>query len=119
MTKEQLAPWIERLNAAEKKERKGIVADMCREHGLKTGDAWNLLKDAGFDSSAASDDTPPKAAEQKTPVTLRHKTEFPRYRCAGFVLSQKPEAYEVTGKQLAALKADPWVEIVGKDGEKE
>jgi hypothetical protein len=33
MTKEQLAPWIEKLNQAEKKERKGIVAELCREHG--------------------------------------------------------------------------------------
>ena len=116
MTKEQLAPWIEKLNQAEKKERKGIVAEMCREHGLKTGDAWNLLRDAGFDSGAAADDTATGTAEKTTPVRLRHKTEYPRYRCAGLVLTSKPETYQVSASQQEKLKRDPWVEIVQPDG---
>jgi hypothetical protein len=113
MNKEQLAPWIEKLTRAEKKNRNGIVAEMCRENGLKTGDAWNLLKEAGFDPNAASDEAP-AAEEKKVPVVVRHKTEYPRYRCGGLVLTQKPETCEVTGKQLLMLKADPWVEIIEK-----
>jgi hypothetical protein len=111
MDKEQLAPWIEKLKAAEKKDRKDIVAEMCREHSLKTGDAWNLLKGAGFDSKAASDDTP-KAEEKKVSVVVRHKTEYPRYRRAGLIFSQKPETHEVTEAQLAILKKDTWVEVI-------
>jgi hypothetical protein len=113
MTKEQLAPWLEKLSQAEKKDRNGIVAEMCREHGLKIGDAWNLLKEAGFDPKAASEDKP-KAEEKKASVTLRHTTGYPHYRRAGILLSQKPKTYEVTEAQLAALKADSWVEIIEK-----
>jgi len=56
------------------------------------------------------------ASKKKVSVTLRHKTEYPRYRRAGLVLTQKPETYEVTEEQLAALKKDKWVEI-GKEGD--
>jgi len=52
------------------------------------------------------------ANEKKKPVTLRHKTEYPRYRCAGLVLTQKPETYQVTESQLERLKRDPWVEVI-------
>ena len=55
MTKEQLAPWIEKLARANPKDRVAIVGGMCKENGLKVGDAWRLLKEAGFDSKA----TPP------------------------------------------------------------
>jgi hypothetical protein len=113
MNKEQLAPWIEKLTQVEKKDWKSIVAEMCREHGLKTGDAWNLLKEAGFDPKPASDDTP-KVEEKKVSVMARHKTEYPRYRCAGLSLSQKTETYKITEAQLDALKKDPWVEIIEK-----
>ncbi|MDR1575716.1 MAG: hypothetical protein LBS37_06900 [Treponema sp.] len=76
MNKEQLAPWIEKLIQAEKKDRNGIVTEMCREHGLNIGDAWSLLKEAGFDPKAApgalnpqgSGDTPP-AADNTLPDT--------------------------------------------------
>lgn len=111
MTKEQLAPWLEKLNGAEKKDRKGIVVEMCRENSLKIDEAWNMLKDAGFNLKDAAEDKP-KVDELKVSVTLRHKTDYPKYRRAGFVLSQKPEIYEVTEAQLAALKADSWVEII-------
>jgi len=50
--------------------------------------------------------------EKKRPVVLRHKTEYPRYRCAGLVLTQKPETYQVTELQLLKLRIDPWVEVV-------
>jgi hypothetical protein len=55
MTKEQLTPWIEKLTKANPKDRTAIVGEMCKENGLKVGDAWRLLKEAGFDSKA----TPP------------------------------------------------------------
>jgi hypothetical protein len=53
MTKEQIAPWIERLARANPKDRTAIVGELCKENGLKVGDAWRLLKEAGFDSKAA------------------------------------------------------------------
>jgi hypothetical protein len=53
MNKEQLAPWIEKLTKANPKDRTAIVGEMCKENGLKVGDAWRLLKEAGFDSKAA------------------------------------------------------------------
>jgi hypothetical protein len=56
MNKEQLAPWIEKLTKANPKDRTAIVGEMCKENGLKVGDAWKLLKEAGFDSKA----TPPQ-----------------------------------------------------------
>jgi hypothetical protein len=52
MTKEQLAPWVEKLTRANPKDRTAIVGEMCKENGLKVGDAWRLLKEAGFDSKA-------------------------------------------------------------------
>jgi hypothetical protein len=48
MTKEQLVPWIEKLNAAEREGYDGIVAAMCAENGIKKREAWRLLKEAGF-----------------------------------------------------------------------
>jgi hypothetical protein len=111
MTKEQLAPWLEKLNQAEKKDRNGIVAEMCREHGLKIGDAWNLLKEAGFNPKAATEDKP-KAEEKKVLVTLWHTTTYPLYHRAGLLLSLKPKTYEVNEAQLAVLKKDQWVEII-------
>jgi len=60
------------------------------------------------------------ANEKKQPVVLRHKTEYPRYRCAGLALTQMPETYQVTESQLAKLRLDPWVEIIdGKEAKAE
>ena len=55
MNKEQLAPWIEKLTKAEPKDRNAVVGEMCKENKLKIGDAWKLLKEAGYDPKA----TPP------------------------------------------------------------
>ena len=136
MEKEKLAPWIERLNKAEKKDRETIAAEFAKENNLKIPDAWKLLKNAGFDPNAeppreplrgappAPDNggAPPanetQAGEKKQSVVLRHKTEYPKYRRAGLALTQKAETYEVTAEQLAALKKDSWV-VIGegkKDG---
>ena len=121
MDKEKIIQWVERMNAEPNgKKRNEIVADMCKEHGLKIGDAWKLLKEAGFGTTVGSTDTPPgnlkgnspdKPDEKKQPAILWHKTEYSRYRCAGLVLTQKPETYEVTEGQLEKLKRDCWVEI--------
>jgi hypothetical protein len=121
MDKEKLAPWIERLNKAQKNERNAIVEEMAKENGLKVKDAYKLLRDAGFDPDANAQNNQNANQQGKTqPVILRHKTEYPRYRRAGLVLTQKAQTYEVTEDQLAALQKDPWV-VVGdekKDGEK-
>jgi hypothetical protein len=53
----------------------------------------------------------PVETEVKKTVSLRHKTPYRVYRRAGLVLTQTPKEYEVTETQLAALKADTWVEV--------
>ena len=55
-------------------------------------------------------------AEKTEPVQIRHKTEYPKYRCAGLLLTQKPETYTVTAAQLEKLRRDPWVEIIRPEG---
>ncbi|MDR2477063.1 MAG: hypothetical protein LBD18_04675 [Treponema sp.] len=49
-------------------------------------------------------------AETK-PALIRHKTQYPKYRCAGLVLTQKAETYQITVSQLEKLRNDPWVVI--------
>ena len=125
MDKEKLAPWIERLNNAKKDDRNAIVEEMAKENSLKAKDAYKLLREAGFDPDAEIKNNPSPDQQaiteaKKQSVILRHKTEYPKYRRAGLVLTQKAETYEVTEEQLAALKKDSWV-IVGeekKDGDK-
>jgi hypothetical protein len=122
MEKEKIAPWVERMNAEpDGKKRNGIVAEMCKEHSLKIGDAWKLLKENGFGAQAApngsgTEDKPPeeKPSEDKpktVAVRVSHKTEYPRYRCAGLVLTSNPENYLVTEEQFNKLKNDPWVVV--------
>ena len=127
-----LASWIEKLNAEpEGKKRNEIVAGLCKEKSLKIGDAWKLLKEAGFNPQAVSgkagteseQDTEapaegaggnppsPESQEETGLALLRHKTRYPKYRCAGLVLTQKAEAYQVTQSQLEKLRHDPWVVI--------
>jgi hypothetical protein len=65
MTKEQLAPWIEKLTKANPKDRTAIVGEMCKENGLKVGDAWRLLKEAGFDSKATPQGNDRQGAEKQ------------------------------------------------------
>jgi hypothetical protein len=141
MEKEKIIAWVERLNAEpDGKKRNTIVAEMCKEHSLKIGDAWKLLKESGFAPKGASQDIPDtqqdnpeapqaepvkqkqdekKQEEQKQPVLLRHKTEYQWYRCAGLALTQKPETYQVTASQLEKLKKDPWVEFPESKDDKE
>jgi transposase len=108
--KEQLIPWVEKLKAEpDKSKRNEIVADLCKEKGLKIGDAWKLLKEAGFDPQSS----PNGDQDKKITVLASHKTEYEKYRCAGLVLTRKPENYLVTEAQFEKLKRDPWV-VVGK-----
>jgi hypothetical protein len=119
MTSEKLQPWLEKLNAAEKKDRNAIVAELCKARGLGIGDAWKLLKEAGFNPKAAAPSGADEktAPEQTTPLQLRHKTRYPKSRCAALVLTQKLETYQVSEAQLEKLRRDPWVVIVdGGDG---
>jgi len=117
MNKEKIKLLIEKLKAADKKAQEAIVAEAAKENNLKPADVWKLLKEEGFDPDAKAPPSVP--AEKKQSVILRHKTEYPKYRRAGLVLTQKPETYEVTEEQLAMLKKDKWVEIGNgkKDGD--
>ena len=120
VTKEELIPWIEKLNAEpDKRKRSDIVADLCKEKGLKIGDAWKLLKEAGLDQKAPpngdqnnNDQNSNDQDSKKVPVLASHKTAYEKYRCAGLVLTRKPENYLVTEAQFEKLKRDPWV-VVG------
>jgi hypothetical protein len=117
--KKELDLWIEKLKAEpDGKKRQAIVGGLCKAHGLKFGEAWKLLKEAGYGvkpEAGTEGEIPPPTTGEKIRVTLRHKTEYPRYRRAGFVLAQVPASYEVTESQLARLKKDPWV-VIEKDG---
>ena len=64
------------------------------------------------ENSPDSEDT--HSAEQETdmiPVLVSHKTEFPKYRRAGLVLTRQPENILVTAEQFEELKRDPWVSV--------
>jgi hypothetical protein len=65
---------------------------------------------AEADAKARADAAAP--AETK-PVLIRHKTPYQKYRCAGLLLTQKPETCQVTEAQLKKLESDPWV-VIGK-----
>jgi DNA mismatch repair ATPase MutL len=173
LEKEKIAPWLERLNAEpDGKKRNGIVAEMCKEHGLRIGDAWKLLKEAGFDpksshngeqnngeqnnneqnsseqnsseqnnsgqnnseqnssekNNSGQNNNEQNSSEQnnsgqnssgqetgETAILASHKTAYEKYRCAGLVLTKKPENYLVTAEQLKKLQRDPWVVLEGKE----
>ncbi|MDR1286767.1 MAG: hypothetical protein LBK08_04075 [Treponema sp.] len=102
-----LEGWIKRLNEAEKKNRNTVVGELAKALGIKTGEAYKKLKEAGRDPKNA----PPPPPVKTFSVTLRHKTPYPGYRRAGIVLTNQFKPYTVTAAQLAALKTDTWVEV--------
>jgi hypothetical protein len=106
--KNALKDWIDRLNKAETFGYKAIVEDMAKALGIKVGDAWKALEEAGWNREKKPPNDPP---EKKEAVTLRHKTPHPHYRRAGLVLTNQFKTYDVTEGQLAILKKDAWVEI--------
>jgi len=71
------------------------------------------------EGSGASRDGEDSANEKKQPeeepkniaVLAGHKTEYQRYRCAGLVLTSKPENFLVSKTQLEQLQKDPWVVV--------
>ncbi|MDR2136407.1 MAG: hypothetical protein LBO76_07310, partial [Treponema sp.] len=61
--------WIKRLNEAAKKDRKAIVEEMAKTLGVKLGDAYKMLKEAGWDPRGNNDknfnnDSPLAAGER-------------------------------------------------------
>jgi hypothetical protein len=136
MKKEQIFALIAALYLLDIKERAELIKATVKETGVGAGELFKELKEAGYNPkaekgtaapSAEKDDGKPpspdsekdseKDDEKKTAVTLRHKTEYPVYRRAGLALKQKPGEFRVTAEQLAVLKNDKWVEIIG-EGEK-
>jgi len=71
------------------------------------------------EGSGAARDGGDSANEKKQPeeepkdiaILASHKTEYQRYRCAGLVLTSKPDNYLVSKTQLEKLKKDPWVVV--------
>ena len=112
MEKEKIIFCIQKLNEAKGEDRETIIAEFARENNLKVKDAWKILIETGFDPKAKPQTG--QSGGKKSLVILRHKTEFSRYRCAGLVLTQKAEPYEVTEGQLDVLKKDFWV-VIGED----
>jgi hypothetical protein len=115
MDKEKLNSLIELLNQTEKKDRNTIIDKTSKENGLKFKEVMKLLIEAGYDPKGIPQEDPPnKPEEKKLSVILRHKTEYPGYRRAGLVLTQKAQTYEVTEEQLAILKKDSLV-VIGEE----
>jgi len=88
-------------------DKKNFINDKDENPAPGAGSALSPKEGPGAAGGGAD-----SANEKKLPVTLRHKTEYPRYRCAGLALTQKPETYQVTASQLEKLKSDPWVEVI-------
>jgi len=128
MDKAKLIALIAILYAQEIAVRANMVKDAAKENNLKEGDLFKLLKNAGYDPRAPkdtaapslTDDPPPPAPPNNgqggknqtagnIPVLVSHKTEYEKYRCAGLVLTRKPENYLVTEAQFEKLSHDPWV----------
>jgi hypothetical protein len=65
-----LEEWIGRLNGAEKKDRAALVGELAKALGVKVGEAYKKLKEAGWDPKTNNDknfvnnDTPPAAGER-------------------------------------------------------
>jgi phage-related minor tail protein len=99
--------------AAEAKARAEEEAAAKAEAEAKAqADAETQAKAA--EEAKAGEDADAAANAKTKPALLRHKTEYPKYRCAGLVLTQKPETYQVTQAQLEKLRGDPWV-VIEKD----
>jgi len=139
MDKAKVIALIVVLYALEIAARAGMIKDAAKENGVKEGDLYKFLKEAGYDPNAPKGTAAPdlnsgqnsndqnssgqdgngqnkgkqnnKQAAQKIPVLVSHKTEYEKYRCAGLALTRKPENYLVTKEQLDKLKRDPWVAL--------
>jgi hypothetical protein len=119
MTKEKLAPWIEKLSKANPKDRVAIVGEMCKENGLKAGDAWKLLKEAGFDSKAAPQGNDRQGLEkqgngnQPDPSAPEQKPAKKRVR------HEKLKGENlIVGNKMIAFDADGIAELDAADAER-
>ena len=123
MNKEEIIPLIEKLDAEpDKKKRKNIVDDFCKERGLKSDDVWKQIEEVRAIISSNgnqnnNDPTNGNKDEKKKVVLVSHKTTYEKYRCAGLVLTRKPENHLVTAEQLVKLRQDPWVVLGGEPTE--
>jgi hypothetical protein len=126
------------LYAQEIEARAEMVKNAAKENNIKEGELFKLLKEAGYEPKAPKgtaapngadiqqqpdNNTPPNGNQnnnnqnnseqdaKKVTVLASHKTDYEKYRCAGLVLTRKPENYLVTEAQLEKLKCDPWVVI--------
>ena len=115
-----LDAWMKRLETAEEKDRPAIVEELAKSLGVKPGDAYKKLKEAGWDPKGKGAQNPnpgekkkPEAAPPRktVPVTLRHTTPYPQYRREGLLLTRQFRPYTVTAEQLAVLKRDAWIEF--------
>jgi len=124
MDKVKLIALIVALYAIDIDARADVVKKTAEENNLKVGDLFKSLKEVGYDPKAPKGSAAPELKDNSAPQTqhtgptkkviLRHKTQYPKYRRAGIVLSQKAMEYEVTEEQLAILEKDVWV-VVGED----
>jgi len=114
MNKEELIPLAEKLDVEpDKKKRNDIVADFCKEKGLKPGDVREQLKEIAGNLSSNGDQSNGGQDARKEVVLVSHKATHDKYRCAGLVLAKKPANHLVTAGQLAKLRQDPWVVLGG------
>ena len=127
MDKAKLIALIASLYALETEARAAMVKNAAKENNLKEGYLYKLLKEAGYEPKAPkgtaapngadiqqqSNNTPPNSEQDTKKVTVlaSHKTEYDRYRCAGLVLTRKPENHVVTEAQFEKLNRDPWVVV--------
>jgi hypothetical protein len=132
MDKAQAIALITILYALEIEARAEMVKNAAKENNVKEGELFKLLKEAGYEPKAPkgtaapneaviqqqSNNTPPNGDQnngeqdaKKVTVLASHKTEHEKYRCAGLVLTRKPENYLVTKAQFEKLNRDPWVAV--------
>ena len=126
MDKVKLIALIAILYALEIEARAEMVKNAAKENNLKEGELFKLLKEAGYEPKAPKGTTAPNGVDiqqqspispngdqdsKKVPVLVSHKTEYEKYRCAGLVLTRKPENFLVNETQFEKLKRDPWVVV--------
>jgi hypothetical protein len=126
MDKAKLIALIAMLYAQESEARAGMVKDAAKENGIKEGELYKLLKQEGYEPNAPKGTAPSSENNNNTPppessnggqeaknvtVLASHKTEYEKYRCAGLVLTRKPENYLVSEAQFEKLSRDPWVTV--------
>jgi hypothetical protein len=116
MKQEKPAPGAEQENPA------GAQPPAAENGGGVPPVGGNAPPPPEAEGQGGSGTPPPSGPQQEAPGTkaavIRHKTQYPKYRCAGLVLTQRPETYHVTDAQLEKLNRDPWV-VIGGAAEKE